>query len=238
VHFLAEVLIIIPAYFAYFLVRGLVEGEEVDAIARAVHVIELEQTLGIFWEADLQQKIAGSDLLINLANWTYIWGHWPVIACVALWLFFFHRPHYPIYRNAFIISGAIGLIIFTLLPTAPPRMLDAWGFVDTITERSEAYRTFQPPALVNQFAAMPSLHFGWNLLVSVAVIRHASAIGVKLLGVVMPVASFLGIVVTANHFILDGVAGGIVALLGLAIALAISSLASGWRDPGPRGVSS
>jgi hypothetical protein len=233
VHFIAEVLIVIPAFFVYFLVRGLVEGEEAEAINRAVDVIELEQTLGIFWEPDLQQKIIDSNLLINLANWTYIWGHWPVIASVALWLFFFHRPNYPIYRNAFIISGAIGMIIFFLLPTAPPRMLEAWGFVDTVTERSEAYRTFQPPAFVNQYAAMPSLHFGWNLLVSIAVVRHASAIGVKLLGLVMPVASFLAIILTAHHFFLDGIVGGMLALFGLAAAIAISLRNSDWRSTQP-----
>jgi hypothetical protein len=228
-HFLGEVAIVIPAYFLYFLVRGFVEGQEADALRRADNLIQLERALGIFWEVDIQDWVLGSNLLINLANWTYIWGHWPVIGGIALWLFAFHRPNYPLYRNAFVISGAIGLVIFTLLPTAPPRMMDAWGFVDTVTERSEAYRTFQPPAFVNQYAAMPSLHFGWNLLLSVAVVRHAAAWPLKLFGVVMPAMSFWAIVATANHFILDGVFGAVVALAGLGIAFWLSRNLAPWR---------
>lgn len=232
-HFVGEVLIVIPAYFLYFLVRGFIEGQEGDALRRAANLIDIERALGIFWEVDIQGWALDSNLLTNLANWTYIWGHWPVISAIALWLFFFHRPNYPIYRNAFLISGGIGLLIFALLPTAPPRMMDAWGFVDTITERSEAYRTFQPPAFVNQYAAMPSLHFGWNLLLGIAVVRHASARAVKLLGVVMPVFSFWAIVATANHFILDGIAGGAVALFGLAIAMGLSRRAFPWQQRVP-----
>lgn len=228
-HFLAEVAIVLPAYFLYFLVRGFIEGQEADAIRRATNLIDLEQALGIFWEVDIQRWVLESDFLTNLANWTYIWGHWPVIAGIALWLFLLHRPNYAVYRNAFLISGGIGLLIFALLPTAPPRMLDAWGFVDTITERSEAYRTFQPPAFVNQFAAMPSLHFGWNLLLSVAVVRHAGSWALKGFGVVMPAMSFWAIVATANHFILDGVFGALVAFIGFAIAYGLSRTMWDWR---------
>lgn len=219
----------IPAYFLYFLVRGFIEGQEGDALRRAESLIDLERALGVFWEAVIQARVLESDFLTNLANWTYIWGHWPVIAGIALWLFVLHRPNYPVYRNAFLISGGIGLVCFALLPTAPPRMLEAWGFVDTITERSEAYRTFQPPAFVNQYAAMPSLHFGWNLLLSIAVVRHASSWAVKLFGIVMPVISFWAIVATANHFILDGVFGGLVAVIGLAIAYWLSQHMRDWR---------
>ena len=217
-HFFVELLIVIPAYFVYFLVRGLVEGQESEAIRRAIDIIEFEQALGLFWEPDLQAQVLRFDLLVNLANWAYIWGHWPVIAVVALWLFFFHRPNYAIFRNAFLISGGIGLIIFALLPTAPPRMLEAWGFVDTVTERSQAYRTLQPPALVNQYAAMPSLHFGWNLLIGIALFGTARVWPLRLFGLLMPLAMFAAVIATANHFVLDPVAGAALALLGLLLA--------------------
>jgi hypothetical protein len=217
----AELLILVPAYFAYFMVRGLVEGREAQAFHRAVDVIQLERSLGLFWEPQLQGHILHFDVLVNLANWTYIWGHWPVIVFAALWLFMLHRESYSVYRNAFLISGGIGLIVFAMLPVAPPRFMDAWGFVDTVTDRSDAYRVLQPPAFVNQYAAMPSLHFGWNLLVGIALVRHASAVPAKALGIVMPVVTFLGIVLTANHYIIDGMAGGLLALLGLAIALLV-----------------
>jgi hypothetical protein len=56
---------------------------------------------------------------------------------------------------------------------------------------------------------------------------------VKLLGLVMPVASFLAIILTANHFFLDGIVGGMLALFGLAAAIAISLRNSGWRSTQP-----
>ena len=219
-----EVLIVVPAYLLYFLVRGLVEGREAQAFHAAISIIELEQALGIFWEPMLQEQILHFDLVVTLANWTYIWGHWPAILFVALWLFMLHREEYSVYRNAFLISGAIGLIVFVLMPVAPPRFMDAWGFVDTVTERSEAYRYLQPPAFVNQYAAMPSLHFGWNLIVGIAVYRHSSHIVGKIIGVALPVFMFASIVLTANHFIIDGLAGGSLALVGLFAALMLHQL--------------
>ena len=221
---LGEVLIVVPAYLAYFLARGLVEGREAEAFRRATDLIELEQTLGIFWEPNLQAHIMRFGWLVNLANWTYIWGHWPLIVLVALWLFLLHRDAYTVYRNAFIISGAIGLIIFTFMPVAPPRFLDAWGFVDTVAERSQAYRVLQPPAFVNQYAAMPSLHFGWNLLVGIAILRHGRGPFAKVFGIGLPVLMFASIIFTANHFIIDGIVGGSLALLGLFAALSLQLL--------------
>ena len=219
-----EMLIVVPAYFLYFLVRGFVEGREAQAFHTAINIIELEQALGIFWEPMLQEKILDIDLFVTLANWTYIWGHWPVIVFVAIWLFMLHREDYSVYRNAFLISGAIGLIVFVLLPVAPPRFMDAWGFVDTVTERSEVYRVLQPPAFVNQYAAMPSLHFGWNLIVGIAIFRHGSHIIGKIIGVALPVLMFASIVLTANHYIIDGLAGAALALIGLFAALILHQL--------------
>jgi membrane-associated phospholipid phosphatase len=228
---LGEILILVPAYFAYFLVRGFVEGKEAAAFHRAVDIIELEQALGIFWEPNLQEHIMRFGWGVNIANWTYIWGHWPVIVFAALWLFLMHRESYSIYRNAFIISGAIGLIIFTTFPTAPPRFMDAWGFVDTVTNRSEAYRVLQPPAFVNQYAAMPSLHFGWNLLVGIAIFRNSTGYIGKAIGVVLPVVMFGSIVLTANHYIIDGIAGGSLAMLGLFAAIWLNRLFQRDNDP-------
>lgn len=219
-----EMLIVVPAYFLYFLVRGFVEGREAQAFHTAIDIIELEQALGIFWEPMLQQHILHIDLVVTLANWTYIWGHWPVIVFVAIWLFMLHREEYSVYRNAFLISGAIGLIVFVSLPVAPPRFMDAWGFVDTVAERSDAYRILQPPAFVNQYAAMPSLHFGWNLLVGIAIYRHSSHVIGKIFGVALPVIMFASIVLTANHYIIDGLAGGSLALVGLFAALMLHQL--------------
>ena len=219
VRVLREILLLAPAVLLYFLVRGLVVGRRAEAVDRAHDLIRLERNLRIYWEPDLQQLIVDRGWLVDFANRVYIWGHWPVIAGVALWLCLAHRDAYGVYRNALLISGGIGLVIFTLFPVAPPRLVDGMGFVDTVTLHSRAYRVFQPPDLTNPYAAMPSLHFGWNLLFALAVVRHASWPPLRVFGLVMPVLMLLAILVTANHYILDGIAGAAVALLGLAVAV-------------------
>jgi membrane-associated phospholipid phosphatase len=120
-------------------------------------------------------------------------------------------------RNALLISGAIGLVIFATFPVAPPRLTDL-AVVDTVTLHSNAYRVLQPPAFVNQYAAMPSLHFGWDLLIGLALIRTATSRPMRLLGWIMPVLMAVAVILTANHYILDVFAGGAVALTGLLFA--------------------
>jgi hypothetical protein len=207
-----EVLLVVPAALFYFLVRGLVDARFAEAMDHGRAIARLEQRLGIFRERDLQELILRHDLLVAVVNWIYIWVHWPIIALTLAWLLIYHRGAYAAYRNAMLLSGAIGILIFALYPVAPPRLLTEYGFADTITERSSSYRVLQPPALANPYAAMPSLHFGWNLLMGIAWYRASSRRSLKLAGIVMPVAMLLGIVLTANHFILDGVAGGLLVL--------------------------
>src|SRR3990172_312635 len=128
---LLEALIIVPAYVLYQLVRGTVDGRTGEAFQRAANLVDIEQALGIFWEAELQSLILTWDIAVRLVNTVYVWGHLPLLIAVAVWLFAFHRQRYSLFRNAFLISGAIGLVLFWLLPPAPPRHLQYWGFVDT-----------------------------------------------------------------------------------------------------------
>jgi hypothetical protein len=218
---LLEVLIIVPAYALYQLVRGLVDSTfaGADAFSRAQTLIHIETRLGIFWEAELQALILTKEALVNLFNLIYVWGHLPFIIVVAVLLYFLRRDRYPMYRNAFLISGAIGLIAFAFVPLAPPRFMPAWGFVDTAV-REGSYYIWQNPAFVNQYAAMPSLHFGWDLLVACVIFREAPG-PLRWLGLVTPVLTLVAIVVTANHYFLDAAAGGAVAVAGLALAYLI-----------------
>jgi hypothetical protein len=214
-----EVLIIVPAYVLYQLVRGTVDGRTGEAFQRAYTIVDVEQTLGIFWEYELQSLIITWDLGARIANTIYVWGHLPLIIVIAFWLLAFHRHRYALFRNAFLISGAIALFFFWLFPTAPPRFLQYWGFVDTaVSSGSQSYYWFQPPAFVNQYAAMPSLHFGWSLLAAVAVYVNLRP-PYRYVALIMPFLTLGGIVLTGNHFFLDAAAGGAVALTGLGIAL-------------------
>lgn len=219
---LVELFLVAVAFVFYYMVRGVVVERTVEATSRAIRIVELEQRLGFFWEAKMQAWVMSSNLLVHLFNNIYVYVHFPMIVAIGLWLFFFHRQRYVVLRNAFLISGGIGLIIFNLLPTAPPRLLP-WPLsdqvVDTMWAFSKVNYDMQPAAFVNRYAAMPSLHFGWNLLLGIGVFWTARHFLGKAFGVIMPAAMLLAVVVTGNHFILDVLAGTVVALIGLGLAL-------------------
>jgi hypothetical protein len=204
----------------------------VDAAYRnARYVIDLEQSAGLFVEPDLQAATTEHSWLVDAVSYFYIYGHWPVVLATLLWLLIRHRESYARFRDAMLISGGIGLVIFALFPVAPPRFLTGYGFVDTVTEQTSAYRWLQPPAFVNQYAAVPSLHFGWNLLMGIALAGLAGHWLFRLFGWLMPVAMLASIVLTANHYWFDGLAGGVIALLGLSIATRLAKRRAAVRPP-------
>ena len=110
---------------------------------------------------------------LTAANWVYVWGHWPLDPSSALWLFHRRPAAYRELRLSFLLSGMIGVVVFALFPVAPPRLADI-GLLDSVTRYSHAYRALQPRELTNIYAAFPSLHFGWDLLVGIALYRYAT----------------------------------------------------------------
>jgi membrane-associated phospholipid phosphatase len=162
---------------------------------------------------------------VTLTNWVYIWGHWPVILGVATALYLYRRERYYLLRNALFVSGAIGFAFFAFLPVAPPRLLDL-GLEDTVTNESSAYRALQPPGLTNQYAAFPSLHVGWNVVVGIVLLLTTAHLVVRLIAVISPLAMGFAVVATANHFVLDVVGGIAVVVVGLVVALAIEKRAA------------
>jgi hypothetical protein len=205
----------------YFLVRGLTEGAEPVAVAHAHGIERLEHILGIDVEAGLQSAATRSDRMIDVANWIYIWGHWPVIAATLAWSLLRHRAAYVRLRDAMAISGLLGMAVFVNYPVAPPRLVNDY-LVDTVTEKSSSYRVLQPPAFVDRYAAMPSLHVGWDLLVGITLVTTAGWFAFRVIGVLLPVLMSFAVVVTANHYVLDVVVGVAFVLVGYACAL--------WRE--------
>jgi hypothetical protein len=208
---------------AYFSVRSVTEGDRATAVANAERVIAVERALGLDLEPALQAAVLPVDGLVVLANWVYVFGHWPVLIGVLGWLALRHPLRFVELRNALLLSGAVGMVIFALLPVAPPRLLeqgDLAVMVDTVLEHSRAYRVLQPPAFTNQYAAVPSLHVGWDLLAGIAIATTARRRAVRVLGALLPVLMVLAVVVTANHFVLDAVAGAALALASLAVVRA------------------
>jgi hypothetical protein len=206
------------AYLTYFGVRAITEGEPWKAFANASAVFRLETHLGIDWEGPIQALVVGNHALVDAADAVYIYGHWPVLIVSGVMLFRYRRPYYYRLRNACMLTGLVGLAIFALFPVAPPRLTDL-PVIDTVTRDSEGYRLLFPPALVNQFAAMPSFHAGWDLLVGIVVFQATKNKLLRAFAVVMPVAMAFSVVATANHFVADVIAGTTIVLLGLLVVV-------------------
>jgi hypothetical protein len=107
-------------------------------------------------------------VLMQIANGIYVWGHFPVIIAVAVWLYWKNRDRYGIYRTGLVLSGFLGLWGYAFFPAAPPRLMPSqWGFVDTIALIAKENYDMQPAPFLNHYAAVPSLHFGWAMLAGI-----------------------------------------------------------------------
>lgn len=212
---LVQVGLVFTCGLLYFAVRGVTEGSTNTAVENGYQILRMESVIGVAIEETAQNLVLSSHALTTFTNWVYIWGHWPVIIATLVWLYRTSRRDYVLLRNAMFVSGAIGLVIFALYPVAPPRHLPDM-FVDTVTELSRSYRVLQPPHLINEYAALPSLHVGWNLLVGIFLVRVGRNQIVRTLGVVSPILMVIAVVATANHYVVDGIVGSTVALVGLA----------------------
>ena len=217
----AEIILLASALPIYYLVRGITQTHVDESVQRGIDLINLERNLGIFWEVEIQSWVLPYNWVVKILNNFYLFGHLPVIGVLAVWLYFWHRPQYLFMRNAFLISGAIALIFYVNFPTAPPRLLPdtlGFGFVDTVVNQYQESRPLTPTWFVNEYAAFPSMHIGWNLLVGLAVWLATKNIFIRAFALLMPMAMMADIVLTANHYIIDGIAALPVIIAAIAIA--------------------
>jgi hypothetical protein len=220
----AEAALIATALPLYYLVRGVANGDAEAALERGRDIADIEKALGIFWEDDVQNWVLPAEWFTDILNQLYLYWHLPVIGLVALWLYVRSRGCYLLLRNTFLISGGLALVVYLTLPVAPPRLLPEFGFVDTITEQYDTERPGTPGIFVNHYAAVPSLHFGWNVLAGLMplfVVRNPWTCAFAAL---MPVVTMASIIMTANHFFLDAAAGLLAVALGAGTALWLRSL--------------
>jgi len=230
----AELALLGTALPLYYLVRGFTQERVALAFENAADLIGLERSLGIFREEQLQEAILPHGWLVDAFNAVYLYGHLPMIFVVAVWLYFWHRPQYLLMRNAVLISGAIGLVVYATFPVAPPRFLPELGFRDTVFSQYGVSRVANPAFLRNEYAAVPSLHFGWNVLAAVALWLASRNLAVRSLAMLVPLATLAAVILTANHFILDAAAGLLAVALGMVAALAFRALVVRYRSRGPR----
>jgi hypothetical protein len=213
------------AYLLYRLVEGVVGGNTSVAFAHARELISLERGMHIFVEPAIQGWATSSHLLVVIAAYVYINAQTTILIALLLYLYIAHNRSYYFVRNMLFVGMAIGLIGYGLFPTAPPRFLPEWGFIDTIHQvTGVSGNSTIANAFFNPYAAVPSMHvacavmLGWTFA---RLVRHRVA---KVFWALWPVFITFMTVITGNHFLIDAVLGVAVAAISFVAARRLAAL--------------
>jgi PAP2 superfamily len=211
----AELAAIVLLYAVYELGRGFGDATLQAAQANTARIVELEQSLGVFFEGAVQSWASGIPSLPTFLGLAYVTLHLGATGATMVWLHLRHRERFALVRNALVIATGLSLVAYTVFPAAPPR-LAGLGFVDTVTAHTRVNLSSDLlGSLYNPFAAVPSMHFGYALLVGVVLMTTASNRWVRLIGALYPPFMLFDIVATGNHFVFDAAAGGLVTVVSL-----------------------
>ncbi|MGY1579259.1 phosphatase PAP2 family protein [Streptomyces sp. MN13] len=212
-----EFLLVAGLFLVYKLGRRLATGHTPEAFRNAGRVWDLERAVQLPGEGAVQSLLMHGDTLVRVANTYYATVHFPATAAFLIWLYLRRPGHYVWARRVLAAVTGAALVLHLTFPLAPPRMLAAAGLVDT--GRVYGPSVYGPPttdSLSNQFAAMPSLHFGWALMLAIGLIA-ATRSRWRWLWLAHPLLTLLVIVGTANHYWLDSLVAG--ALVGVALTV-------------------
>ena len=211
--FVGQVAIWFGFYFSYLGVRSIADRNPSTAFLNGFRVIGWEQSLTHHLVEQTAQRLAeSSEVLLTAAAWTYWNSEFTVIGLTLLWVYLRRYPHFNRFRNAILLANLIGLAGYALMPTAPPWMFPSEGFVAGVDHSSALLQS-----LANPFAAMPSLHAGDALIVGVLMVTTCRRWWTRALWALWPAWVWFCVMATANHFLLDVIAGIGVALVSLAV---------------------
>jgi hypothetical protein len=221
-----ELPLIAVVYALYSGARLLVRGDVRDAVQHGADILHYEQLAHLDPEHWFNRLFTDHAFLGVPADFAYASLHYIVTPAVLVWLWRRRPTHYRVARTWLMVSTLIGLIGFTLLPTAPPRLLTGGrGFIDTMAQYgsygwwgSDASAPRGMGHLTNQYAAMPSLHVGWSLWCGIMLFRYGRHWTVRTLGVIYPLMTAFVVMGTANHYLMDAAAGVLVMGIGFLLA--------------------
>ena len=209
-----EVALFAVALIVYQASRALVAGSPSTAFENATGIINWEKSSGLFVESSIQEWVLNHIHLAEALNYFYMYGHWTITPLFFIWLYRRRHSVYPYVRNAFLAANGIALIVFMVYPVAPPRLVGD-GFVDTLNKISDIdLHGGVLSGWFNPHAAVPSMHFGYALMIGAVGFVLLRSWPLRLIAIAYPVAVFITITGTGNHYVLDAVAGGIVIGMG------------------------
>lgn len=216
------------AYLGYRLVRGLIEGDVGAAFDNARTLVDIERAMGLFFEPALQAWALAWPGLVEVSSGIYVHSHFAITTSFLVWLYLRRNDDFYFVRDMFMVSMAIALAAYVVFPTAPPRLMPEWGFTDSVVELVGRAASHGAELLYNPFAAVPSMHVAFALMIGVPAVRIVRSPLLKAAWATYPAVVTFVVVVTANHFWLDAALGGLVAALSAWVAFAVQGAA--WRD--------
>ncbi|MGB1748851.1 MAG: phosphatase PAP2 family protein [Dehalococcoidia bacterium] len=206
-----ELAIVGACYLIFALAKNLTDPSPVlKAVSNGWDVLQLESALSIDIEAFIQQVISKqSHALIVAITYFYSVGMWVGLIAIAAILFLLKRKAYYELRRTFMVTMVLAAFVFAAYPLAPPRFLPGFGMTDTVSLLGLDPSPNSDSAIsYNRFAAMPSLHYAWALLLMIGTFRLRAG-WIKVFGVAFQAMMFIAIIATANHYVLDAVAGAL-----------------------------
>jgi hypothetical protein len=204
-----QVALFAAAYYGYRIVRGLVDDPQGATVAfeNARHLIGIERGLGLFVEPSVQAWAQSKPAIIDSASWMYLNAQTTVTVGALIYLYLFHNKNFYFLRNMFMVAMGIALVGYIVYPTAPPRFFPEWGFFDAVSSFAGVDHTDKVNALFNPYAAVPSMHVCFSLMIGVPLSRLVKWRVIRLFWALYPLLVTFVIVATANHFLSDAVLG-------------------------------
>jgi hypothetical protein len=230
---LRQLLLFGGAYYLYRIVRGVVDGQVTSAFDHARWIVNAERSMHLFFEPSVQTWTVGKGWLIHIADFTYVNAHFVITTAFLVWLYFWRNEAFYFVRNMFMVAMGMALVLYVLYPTAPPRFLPEWGFTDTVTDFFGQGASHSASVLYNPYAAMPSMHVAFALMIGVTGMRLVKWRPARVFWMLYPLYISFVVIVTANHFWLDGAVGAVVAVAaGYAAAVLARARPNAWAFAG------
>jgi hypothetical protein len=222
--------ITLAIFVIYFLIRGAAPANPDFAMEVTKILIDFEKATLTFWEPRIQEVSIQWDAVKEAANFVYAYMHFPVLIAVGAWLWFRNRRDFAFLRNVIFISMVFGIAFYYLLPAAPPRLIAEHGydlgFVDTVFGTDTRVQYAQPDWILNEYAAIPSFHFGWIAVASAGIWVYTRNRWVRAFAIMLSLVMTWAIIASANHFWIDMAMGGLVVMVSWWIARRLER----WSD--------
>ncbi len=202
-----EIALLVGLFTLWRIVGSVSILSESSAFDRGRWLWRFERTLHLPNELSLQRQVLAHKAIVESLNVFYLAAHIGGMAALLIWLYVRHRDRYRRWRNVVVAFTGVSLLV-QFVSVAPPRLISELGFVDTAEKYGQSAYDHLGSGLVDQLSSMPSVHVGWALIGCLAVIR-VSRSRWRWLAIAHPALTGYAVVVTANHFWLDGVVAAV-----------------------------